>query len=171
MQMKACVQTARTTKLACKIDCRTNSSPTDLGACMRGCTTTFRSAKDTCRSDLQTCISGCQGGSADGAFTGAPSDACAGDCGEALSTCAQDVITGAKVCAQDCRAASDRLSCLQDCAAACERLAGDDNATRLAALRAFPEVSVNPHVDSDLVEGATRRALARAGYALEDFEA
>jgi hypothetical protein len=54
--------------------------------------------------------------------------------------------------------------------AACERLAGDDSATLLAALRAFPEVSVNPHVDSDLVEGATRRALARAGYALEDFE-
>ncbi len=53
---------------------------------------------------------------------------------------------------------------------ACERLAGDDSATILASLRAFPEVSVNPHVDSDLVEGATRRALARAGYAFEDFE-
>jgi hypothetical protein len=54
--------------------------------------------------------------------------------------------------------------------AACERLAGDDAATLLASLRAYPEVSVNPHVDSDLVEGATRRALARAGYAFEDFE-
>jgi hypothetical protein len=54
--------------------------------------------------------------------------------------------------------------------AACERLAGDDAATLLASLRAFPEVSVSPHVDSDLVEQATRRALARAGYALEDFE-
>ena len=54
--------------------------------------------------------------------------------------------------------------------AACERLAGDEGTTLLASLRAFPEVSVNPHVDSDLVEGATRRALARAGYAFEDFE-
>jgi len=52
---------------------------------------------------------------------------------------------------------------------ACERLAGDDGATLLTSLRAFPEVPVNPHVDSDLIEGATRRALARAGYAFEDF--
>jgi hypothetical protein len=34
----------------------------------------------------------------------------------------------------------------------------------LARLRAAPEVPVNPHVDSDLVRDATRRALARAGY-------
>jgi len=54
--------------------------------------------------------------------------------------------------------------------AACERLAGDDRAPLLAALRAFPEVPVNAHVDSDLVAGATVRALARAGYAFEDFE-
>jgi hypothetical protein len=40
----------------------------------------------------------------------------------------------------------------------------------LASLRAFPEVSVSPHVDSDLVERATRRALVRAGYAFDDFE-
>ena len=53
--------------------------------------------------------------------------------------------------------------------AACERLAGDESATLLASLRAFPEVSVNPHVDSELVESATRRALVRAGYAFEDF--
>jgi len=54
--------------------------------------------------------------------------------------------------------------------AACEQLAGDDGATLLASLRAFPEVSVNPHVDSELVENATRRALGRAGYAFDDFE-
>jgi len=53
---------------------------------------------------------------------------------------------------------------------ACERLAGGEVPTLLAALRAFPEVSVHPHVDSDLVEKATARALARAGYALEDFD-
>jgi hypothetical protein len=54
--------------------------------------------------------------------------------------------------------------------AACERLAGDEGPALLAALRTFPEVSVHEHVDSDLVAEATRRALARAGYALEDFE-
>lgn len=54
--------------------------------------------------------------------------------------------------------------------ASCERLAGDEGGALLTTLRTFPEVSVNPHVDSDLVEAATRRALARAGYAFEDFE-
>lgn len=54
--------------------------------------------------------------------------------------------------------------------AVCEQLAGDEGATLLTSLRGFPEVSVNPHVDSDLVAGATRRALERAGYAFEDFE-
>jgi len=37
-----------------------------------------------------------------------------------------------------------------------------------ASLRA-PRIPVSPHVDSELVMNATRRALARAGYALEDF--
>lgn len=54
---------------------------------------------------------------------------------------------------------------------ACEQLAGHDGAALLTSLQAFPEVPVHPHVDSDLVLGATRRALARAGYAFEDFEA
>lgn len=54
--------------------------------------------------------------------------------------------------------------------AACERLAGADAAALLGSLRTFPEVPVNPHVDSDLVERAMRRALARAGYVFGDFE-
>lgn len=37
--------------------------------------------------------------------------------------------------------------------AAGELLSGDAAATLLTSLRVFPEVSVNPHVDSDLVEG------------------
>jgi hypothetical protein len=53
--------------------------------------------------------------------------------------------------------------------AACERLAGSEIGTLVAALEAAPGVSVNPNVDSELVMDATRRALARAGYALEDF--
>lgn len=53
--------------------------------------------------------------------------------------------------------------------AACERLAGPGLEALLAALAAAPEVPVHPHVDTPLVMDATRRALARAGYALEDF--
>jgi hypothetical protein len=52
--------------------------------------------------------------------------------------------------------------------AACERLAGDEALVR--ALETAAEVAVSPHVDSELVMNATRRALARAGYALEDFQ-
>ena len=122
LQNKACIQTARTTKLSCKMDCRTNSSPGDLGTCMRGCTSTFRTAIASCRAGLQTCISGCQGGSADGAFTGSPTGgtACAGNCGEGLGTCAQGVVTTAKACVQGCRGTSDPLSCLQGCASAAQ---------------------------------------------------
>jgi hypothetical protein len=54
--------------------------------------------------------------------------------------------------------------------AACERLAGEDVGAVVAALEAAPEVPVSPHVDSALVMDAARRALARAGYALEDFQ-
>jgi len=50
------------------------------------------------------------------------------------------------------------------------RVAGNEIATLVAALETAPQVSVNPHVDSELVMNAIRRALARAGYALEDFD-
>lgn len=55
--------------------------------------------------------------------------------------------------------------------AACERLASDGVAPLVAALETVPEVSVNAHVDSDLVMSATRRALTRAGYSFDDFPA
>lgn len=53
--------------------------------------------------------------------------------------------------------------------AECEQLAGDDADRILAWLESFPEVPVHPHVDSEAVLDATRRALARAGYSFEDF--
>jgi hypothetical protein len=114
LQNRNCLQTARVTKLACKADCRANANPGDLGACSRACTDAFRTAKDTCRTDHRGCVSACQSGSPDGAFTG---DACAGDCGQTLASCAQTVISAGRVCVQECRTASDRLSCLQNCAA------------------------------------------------------
>jgi len=52
--------------------------------------------------------------------------------------------------------------------AICERLAGQDAAALARALAAVPEVPVHPHVDSELVMDALGRALARAGYALEE---
>ena len=54
--------------------------------------------------------------------------------------------------------------------AACEQLTGADGSALLASLREFPEVPVHPAVDTDPTLGATRRALARAGYRLKDYE-
>ena len=67
-QKRACLETARTVKLACKLDCRTNSPRTELGMCMRGCMATFRAAKDVCRTDHQACVRACFAGSPSGAF-------------------------------------------------------------------------------------------------------
>ena len=53
--------------------------------------------------------------------------------------------------------------------AACERLAAGEIDVLVRALETAPEVPASPHVDSEIVMNATRRALARAGYVLEDF--
>jgi hypothetical protein len=52
---------------------------------------------------------------------------------------------------------------------ACETLAGEEADALLQSLRAFPDVPVHPHFDSEEAVGAARRALARAGYRLEHF--
>lgn len=49
----------------------------------------------------------------------------------------------------------------------CEKLAGDETDQILRQLQEAPEVKVLPHVDSDFVMDAARRAVARAGYKLE----
>jgi len=53
--------------------------------------------------------------------------------------------------------------------AECDRLLAGESATILARLEAAPAVPVHAHVDSDLVMDALGRALARAGYTLEQF--
>jgi len=53
--------------------------------------------------------------------------------------------------------------------AECDRLLAGECASILARLRAAPEVPVHAHVDSELVMDALGRALARAGYTLEQF--
>jgi len=53
---------------------------------------------------------------------------------------------------------------------ACEKLTGEDGVALLASLESFPSVPVHPHVESASILEATRRALARAGYDLDDFD-
>ena len=48
-QKKACLQTARVGKLVCKPDCRASAGPATLGACLRGCTEQFGTAKPPAR--------------------------------------------------------------------------------------------------------------------------
>jgi hypothetical protein len=49
----------------------------------------------------------------------------------------------------------------------CEELAGAEADALLAQLQAAPEVPVAPHADGPQVMDVVRRALARAGYAIE----
>ena len=52
----------------------------------------------------------------------------------------------------------------------CEQLVGADGEALLAQLGAAPEVPVHAHVDGPRIMDAARRALARAGYTLDDPE-
>lgn len=52
----------------------------------------------------------------------------------------------------------------------CEQLLGAGGGALLAQLRAAPEVPVHTHVDGPRIMDAARRALARAGYSLDDAE-
>jgi hypothetical protein len=115
LQMRACLQGARTTNVACKLDCRTNSAPGDLRSCMLGCRDAFRPAKAACRNDIHDCVASCTPTTPPG---GGGGGACLGDCGEALHLCAQGVLVQAKTCISGCTAGPDRLACLADCAAA-----------------------------------------------------
>ena len=111
-ELRACVQTARTTLAACRVDCRTNASPADHRTCMRGCSSDFRTARAGCGGDLTDCLGSCA------APPDAPSAAsCLGGCGQDLGGCAQGVVATARACIAACRTADDRLSCLQACAA------------------------------------------------------
>jgi hypothetical protein len=51
----------------------------------------------------------------------------------------------------------------------CERLADSEAGTMLAKLQSYTEIKLAPHNDGPLVMESTRRALARAGYNLEDY--
>lgn len=51
----------------------------------------------------------------------------------------------------------------------CERLAGSESDNILSQLQSAKEVRVAPHNNGPLVIEATRRALTKAGYNLEDY--
>ena len=52
----------------------------------------------------------------------------------------------------------------------CEQLTENEIDDLLKQLREAPEVPMNPHQEPSKVLDATRRALARAGYNLDDYE-
>ena len=54
---------------------------------------------------------------------------------------------------------------------ACEQLTANEVESLLEKARSTAEVPVHPHNDKPFVLEATRRALARAGYDLDDFAA
>jgi hypothetical protein len=110
MQKKGCIQMARGTALACKLNCRQTVAPTQLGSCMQGCMSTFQSSILTCRTNQKTCIAGCVP-----AMAGGGGSSCAGTCGMDLGGCAQGVASGLKTCMTGCRTATDRLTCVQGC--------------------------------------------------------
>jgi hypothetical protein len=119
MQKKGCIQSARTTALACKQNCRATSAPTAIGSCARGCMTTFLSSVTTCRTDQKTCLAGCVPSGPPSGPPPTPSSSdvsCLGTCGMDLAGCAQGVVSQAKTCITGCRTATDRLTCFQGCA-------------------------------------------------------
>ena len=108
-QAKACILTARTTALACKADCRENSTPEELGGCLAGCWSTFRSEKKDCRDGIAECASGCLALGANG------DDPCVGGCGQGLATCAGGVVTDGRTCVTNCKSSADPLTCFGGC--------------------------------------------------------
>lgn len=51
----------------------------------------------------------------------------------------------------------------------CEQLAGDSLEEHMTKVRSMPDVPVLPHKSEPIVLEATRRALTRAGYNLDDY--
>lgn len=132
LQIKPCMADAIPEMLACKLDCRTNTIPTELGICMRGCSDVFQAAKEGCRLEVQDCEEACEG------IDDPPSDpedpaadptedpivepddgspaACVQECGQTLGTCARDVTTSTRSCITDCRSGEHkRGTCMKQC--------------------------------------------------------
>ena len=112
MQRGACLKIARMEKRSCRADCRTSSASSDVGACIRGCASAYRSSRTTCHTDQTGCVQACQPSPG-----GSSNPACLGACGQDLGTCAHSVATALKTCATGCEHGSGRQSCVADCLA------------------------------------------------------
>jgi len=143
LQKKACLEGPRANMAACRLDCRTNGTPDELGACLHGCAETFRSDREACRGGVADCVATC-GSPESSASTSTPA-ACLGACGQDLGACARDVVTEARGCVHDCHSASDRLGCLQLCGATAQ---GGAEACASAFTSCRADCSVLPPVSS-----------------------
>ena len=102
VQAKACVQSARTERLACRAACRDGGE--DVGDCLRSCRRAYRGARRVCKT---ICSDGCTR-----AATTAP---CQGQCGMELGQCARAAATAGADCIRDCTARGNRSACVQGC--------------------------------------------------------
>jgi hypothetical protein len=112
MQTRACVRTAKVTRLACRQACHDGGASATLRSCFTGCKTTFEADKRVCGTDHGGCVDAClplpPPSSCDAAFLDT--------CGRQLAICARGVVTQARACVLRCPIAGGRLSCLQGCA-------------------------------------------------------
>lgn len=128
LQVKACMSNAIPAMLACKLDCRASTIPTELGVCMRGCSDIFDVAKDGCRADLRDCEEACEPGPTPDPIPDPsedPSDppeptpdvsTCLDECGLSLGTCASGVTATTRACITECRAGTHkRGGCMKQC--------------------------------------------------------
>jgi hypothetical protein len=113
-QARACVQTARVNLLTCLAGCRSTTSA--AGECSDSCTTTFRAAKSSCRTDRASCREMCPPPPPPSSCTGAFLDTC----GAELAACARGVVVQAKACVRACKGVPDPVACLGGCGAAAE---------------------------------------------------
>jgi hypothetical protein len=125
LQKRACIQGARTHKLACKMDCRSTGDRTGLGECVRGCMATFRLDKVGCNADRGSCVESCGPG-------GPPAPPiCRMMCGHDFVTCAQGAMADVRGCAHACPTGRDH----HECAGACTASARDAASACAAAFR------------------------------------
>ncbi len=108
-QTVTCLKAARVTRASCKMDCRANSAPADLGSCMRGCNNTFRPARTTCHTNQTSCVQTCR------PAPGSSNPACPGACGQDLGTCNHAVAAALRPCVTGCAPGSGRQSCIAGC--------------------------------------------------------
>src|SRR5262245_11335355 len=104
---RACVSTARTASLSCKLACR-SAKPNDLRPCVHRCIDTFAGAKEACHDARTSCRDACNPDN--------PTP-CPATCGKALGECMRDVAGAHRTCVGGCASAADRPACIGHCSA------------------------------------------------------